>query len=334
MEMFSLALCIGAAFLITALLGLVLVPYLRRLKFGQTILEEGPSWHKKKEGTPTMGGIMFLVGIVLAVLLGSLTWRLRGGESSPLGSLYLIAGLVMAVAYGALGFCDDYIKVVKKRNLGLTAKQKMAGQLFIGVLYLAVLYIGGARSTLVQIPFLGQLDFGLLYYPAMLFILVATVNAVNLTDGIDGLCSSVTFVAALFLMIIASLMGLGEMDLLSGALAGGCLGFLCWNFHPAKVFMGDTGSLFLGGMVAAIAFGLRMPLLVPFVGIIYVIETLSVILQVISFKTTGKRIFKMSPIHHHFELCGWSEEKIVLVFSFITGAGSVIAVLAALLSSR
>lgn len=334
MEMFSLALCIGAAFLITALLGLVLVPYLRRLKFGQTILEEGPSWHKKKEGTPTMGGIMFLVGIVLAVLLGSLTWWLRGGESSPLGSLYLIAGLVMAVAYGALGFCDDYIKVVKKRNLGLTAKQKMAGQLLIGVLYLAVLYMGGARSTLVQIPFLGQVDFGLLYYPAMLFILVGTVNAVNLTDGIDGLCSSVTFVVALFLMIIASLMGVGEMDLLSGALAGGCLGFLCWNFHPAKVFMGDTGSLFLGGMVAAIAFGLRMPLLLLFVGIIYIIETLSVILQVISFKTTGKRIFKMSPIHHHFELCGWSEEKIVLVFTLITGAGCVIAVLAALLSSR
>jgi len=334
MEMFSLALCIGAAFLITALLGLLLVPYLRRLKFGQTILEDGPVWHKKKEGTPTMGGLMFLVGVVLAVLLGSVTWRLRGGEGTPLGSLYLIAGLLMAVAYGALGFCDDYIKVVKKRNLGLTAKQKMAGQLLIAVIYLAVLYAGGATSTLVQLPFLGQMDFGLLYYPFMVFVLVGTVNAVNLTDGVDGLCSSVTFVAALCFMIISSIMGLGEMDLLSGALAGGCLGFLCWNFHPAKIFMGDTGSLFLGGMVAAIAFGLRMPLLLLFVGIIYIVETMSVILQVISFKTTGKRIFKMSPIHHHFELCGWSEEKIVMVFSAITAAGCVIAVLAALLSSR
>ena len=222
------------------------------------------------------------------------------------------------------------MKVVKKQNLGLTAKQKMAGQLLIAALYLAVLHFGGATSTILQIPFLGQLDIGLLYYPFAIFVIVGTVNAVNLTDGIDGLCSSVTFVAAIGMMIVATILGVTEMNLLAGALAGGCLGFLCWNFHPAKVFMGDTGSLFLGGVVCALAFGVRFPVLLLFVGIIYIVETMSVILQVISFQSTGKRIFKMSPIHHHYEMSGWSEEKIVAVFSTVTAIGCVIAVLAAL----
>ena len=203
-------------------------------------------------------------------------------------------------------------------------------QLLIAALYLAVLHFGGATSTILQIPFLGQLDIGLLYYPFAIFVIVGTVNAVNLTDGIDGLCSSVTFVAAIGMMIVATIMGVTEMNLLAGALAGGCLGFLCWNFHPAKVFMGDTGSLFLGGLVCALAFGVRFPVLLLFVGIIYIVETMSVILQVISFQSTGKRIFKMSPIHHHYEMSGWSEEKIVAVFSAVTAIGCVIAILAAL----
>lgn len=330
MDILSLGTAIAAAFVITALSGKFFIPFLRKLKFGQTILEDGPVWHKAKQGTPTMGGMMFILGIVLAVMLGAMTMNINGSTSGSLNQLYLIAGVIMAVAFGALGFADDYVKVVKKQNLGLTAKQKMAGQLLIAMIYLAVLYFGGASSTILQLPFLGQLDIGLLYYPFAIFVIVGTVNAVNLTDGVDGLCSSVTFVAAIGMMIVSTILGASEMNMLAGALAGGCLGFLCWNFHPAKVFMGDTGSLFLGGMLCALAFGVRFPVLLLFVGIIYIVETLSVILQVISFQTTGKRIFKMSPIHHHFEMCAWSEEKIVAVFSAVTAVGCVVAILAAL----
>ncbi len=331
MDIISLVAASAAAFLLTALSGKWVIPFLRKLKYGQTIREDGPTWHNNKQGTPVMGGIMFIFGIVVAAVVGALTMKLNHTATTGLNQLYLTAGVVMALAFGALGFADDYIKVVKKRNLGLTAKQKMAGQLLISVVYLAVLYFGGANSTILQIPFIGQMDIGLFYYPFMLFIIVGCVNSVNLTDGVDGLCSSVTFVAAIGLMIISTILGVGEMNMLSGALAGGCLGFLCWNFHPAKVFMGDTGSLFLGGMVTAIAFGVRMPVILLFVGIVYMLETLSVILQVISFHATGKRIFKMSPIHHHFELCGWSEEKIVGVFSAVTALGCIVAVAAALM---
>lgn len=331
MDIISLVAASAAAFLLTALSGKWVIPFLRKLKYGQTIREDGPTWHNNKQGTPVMGGIMFIFGIVVAAVVGALTMKLNHTATTGLNQLYLTAGVVMALAFGALGFADDYIKVVKKRNLGLTAKQKMAGQLLISVVYLAVLYFGGSNSTILQIPFIGQMDIGLFYYPFMLFIIVGCVNSVNLTDGVDGLCSSVTFVAAIGLMIISTILGVGEMNMLSGALAGGCLGFLCWNFHPAKVFMGDTGSLFLGGMVTAIAFGVRMPVILLFVGIVYMLETLSVILQVISFHATGKRIFKMSPIHHHFELCGWSEEKIVGVFSAVTALGCIVAVAAALM---
>ena len=330
MDILSLGAAVVTAFVITALSGKFIIPFLRKLKFGQTILEDGPTWHKAKQGTPTMGGMMFILGIVLAVMLGAVTMNINGSTTGSLNQLYLIAGVIMAVAFGALGFADDYVKVVKKQNLGLTAKQKMAGQLLIAIIYLVVLYFGGATSTILQIPFLGQLDIGLLYYPFAVLVIVGAVNAVNLTDGIDGLCSSVTFVAAIGMMIVATILGASEMNMLAGALAGGCLGFLCWNFHPAKVFMGDTGSLFLGGMICALAFGVRFPVLLLFVGIIYIVETLSVILQVISFQTTGKRIFKMSPIHHHYEMSGWSEEKIVAVFSAVTAVGCVLAILAAL----
>ena len=232
----------------------------------------------------------------------------------------------MALAFGLIGFLDDYISVVKKQNLGLKAGQKSLAQLLVAVVYLAAQQIF-APTTSFWLPFIGDLDIGIFYYPLMLFIIVGTVNAVNLTDGIDGLDASVTMVAAMGFMVIASITGFSQMNLLAAALAGGCLGFLVWNFHPAKVFMGDTGSLFLGGMVVALAFGLRRPLLLVFIGIVYVVETLSDIIQIGSVKLTGKRVFKMAPIHHHFEMSGWSEVKIVAVFSAVTAVGCLIAVL-------
>lgn len=313
------------SFGLTAALGTVLIPYLRKLKYGQTIKEIGPTWHKAKQGTPTMGGIMFIIGMIAAVIIGFITTVFVGEEKvNATECVRLFAGVVMALGFGLMGYVDDYISVVKKRNMGLSAKQKLLIQIFIAVLYLVVLYVSGGISTFVDIPFIGQFDFGWLYYPLMVFIIVATTNAVNLTDGVDGLASSVTFVAALGFMVYALHLQKGYMSLLAIAVAAGCLGFLVWNFHPAKVFMGDTGSMFLGGMIVALAFGIDMPVLILFPGFIYFCETLSVILQVISFKTTGKRIFKMSPIHHHFEMCGWSEMKIVAVFSLITAVFCVI----------
>ncbi len=318
------------AFGIPSLMGFWLIPLLRKVKYGQTILDIGPVWHKNKQGTPTMGGFLFIAGVLVAVTIGYLVYMSVGGgesEISPIFGARLFAGMVMAMAFAFLGFVDDYIKVVKKRNLGLTAGQKMVMQILIAAIYLVILYLAGDTSTVLRIPFIGSLDLGLFYYPVALFILiVGTVNAVNLTDGIDGLAGSVTFVAALGFMIIAALLSIYEMQLLAVAVAGAMLGFLVWNFHPAKVFMGDTGSMFLGGLVVAMGFGLGLPFLIAMIGIIYLIETLSVMLQVASFKLTGKRIFKMSPIHHHFEMSGWGEVKIVSVFSLITAVGCALAV--------
>ena len=318
------------AFGITSLMGFWLIPLLRKVKYGQTILDIGPVWHKNKQGTPTMGGFLFIAGVLVAVTIGYLVYMSVGGgesEISPIFGARLFAGVVMAMAFAFLGFVDDYIKVVKKRNLGLTAGQKMVMQILIAAIYLVILYLAGDTSTVLRIPSIGSLDLGLFYYPVALFILiVGTVNAVNLTDGVDGLAGSVTFVAALGFMIIAALLSIYEMQLLAVAVAGAMLGFLVWNFHPAKVFMGDTGSMFLGGLVVAMGFGLGLPFLIAMIGIIYLIETLSVMLQVASFKLTGKRIFKMSPIHHHFEMSGWGEVKIVSVFSLITAVGCALAV--------
>ena len=318
------------AFGITSLMGFCLIPLLRKVKYGQTILDIGRVWHKNKQGTPTMGGFLFIAGVLVAVTIGYLVYMSVGGgesEISPIFGARLFAGMVMAMAFAFLGFVDDYIKVVKKRNLGLTAGQKMVMQILIAAIYLVILYLAGDTSTVLRIPFIGSLDLGLFYYPVALFILiVGTVNAVNLTDGVDGLAGSGTFVAALGFMIIAALLSIYEMQLLAVAVAGAMLGFLVWNFHPAKVFMGDTGSMFLGGLVVAMGFGLGLPFLIAMIGIIYLIETLSVMLQVASFKLTGKRIFKMSPIHHHFEMSGWGEVKIVSVFSLITAAGCALAV--------
>lgn len=318
------------AFGVTAVLGVPLIPFLRRLKFGQTILDIGPSWHKKKQGTPTMGGLMFVMGITIAAIIGYATLLLNMSVSagSAMDNMRMFAGIVMALAFGAVGFLDDYIKVVKKQNLGLTARQKYLMQLLIAVFYLMMLYIAGDRSMVVRIPFIGQLNLSLFYYPLAIIVITGFVNAVNLTDGVDGLASSVTFVYALIMLIISSALGFGGSQVLASALAGGVLGFLVWNFYPAKVFMGDTGSLFLGGIVVALAFDVGFPLLLILTGVIYWCEAFSVILQVISFKTTGKRIFKMSPIHHHFEMSGWSEIKIVTVFSLVGLAGGMLGLFA------
>lgn len=317
---------------LTALIGIWFIPFLRKVHYGQTINDIGPTWHKNKQGTPTMGGIMFIIGVVIAVAAGVGILNAQTGvlsnPSYTVQNTRLIAGPVMALCFGFMGFIDDYIKVVKKRNLGLTAKQKLVMQFLIAILYLLTLYLAGDRSTMLWFPIIGYLDFGVFYYPLMVLFIVFIVNAVNLTDGIDGLAASVTFVAAIGFMLITMIMGFAGMGIMATALAGACIGFLVWNFHPAKVFMGDTGSMFLGGMVVALAFGVGLPVILVLVGILYIIEALSVVIQVTSFKLTGKRVFKMSPIHHHFEMSGYSEVKIVALFSLITLIGCALAVLA------
>ncbi|HEX3037420.1 MAG TPA: phospho-N-acetylmuramoyl-pentapeptide-transferase [Oscillospiraceae bacterium] len=326
------------SFTITAVLGKWLIPFLHKLNFGQTIRDEGPQWHKKKQGTPTMGGIMFIIGIVVAILICVPLYYATSGSNylqvgeTPLMKVKIFGGLIMAIAFGAIGFFDDYIKVVKKRNLGLTARQKLFLQFLVAASYLASIYLtGGASASVTMIPFVGSINLGIGYWIIALLGIVGIVNAVNLTDGIDGLNASVTFFVGVFFMMIAGLMGMFGLSIVAISLAGGCLGFLVWNFNPAKVFMGDTGSLFLGGMVCAIGFGLNLPILILLVGFVYVMEILSDVLQVLYFKAThGKRIFKMAPIHHHFEMCGWSEVKICFVFSLIcvvTGVASVLLVI-------
>ena len=330
------------AFAITGIIGKWFIPYLRKIKYGQNIIEEyGPTWHKTKQGTPTMGGFMFIIGSTAAALVAFVVYALSYKPEFPeLETQMLVrvaVTVLMALAFGFLGFVDDYIKVVKKRNMGLTSKQKFVMQLVIGTLYLAGIYITekiyGDVNTVINIPFVNyDLDLGLFYYPIALFIIVGFVNAVNLTDGLDGLASSVTFVAAVGTMSIAAILSRTDAAILSSALAGGTLGFLLWNFYPAKVFMGDTGSMFLGGMVVGICFIINKPLLLILVGIIYLIETLSVMLQVTSYKLTKKRIFKMSPIHHHFEMSGYSEVKIVFLFSIVTVVGVALAIISVLMS--
>lgn len=318
-------------FAVSAVSGYFLIPYLHKLHFGQTILDIGPSWHKNKQGTPTMGGFMFIFAILIASVVGYFMLS-QGKNDLWHGTQVEIARywgtILLAVSFGIIGFVDDYIKVVKKRNLGLTAIQKLIMQFVAAGLYMLILYTAGDTSTVLIIPFLGQLDLGLVYFPLCVVGIVYITNSVNLTDGLDGLCGSVTCVSALGFMMVSAAMGFGGINLLSTALAAACLGFLVWNFYPAKVFMGDTGSMFLGGMVTGLAFGVGMPLILAFLGIIYICESVSVVLQVISFKTTGKRIFKMSPIHHHFEMCGLSEVKIDFAFSAVTAVGAVLAVLA------
>lgn len=336
MDKIWIILAVVLAFAITSISGMWLLPILRKLHFGQTILDIGPRWHKNKQGTPTMGGIMFIFGIVLSVVASFLLMQMGGGlPDRPDGAAIkarLFYGLMLAIAFGLIGFVDDYLKVVRKQNEGLTPNQKLFLQLLFGASYLGLLYISGSRSTALVVPFLGILDIGPFYYPFALFAILALSNAVNFTDGLDGLLSSVTFVVAIAYMILTVLLGQWELEILAGAMAGGCLGFLVWNFYPAKVFMGDTGSLFLSGLVIALCFGTGLPLFVLLIGVIYVVEMASVVIQMTYFKLThGKRIFKMSPIHHHFELCGYTEVQIVTAFALTTAAGSALAIFAAIL---
>ncbi len=314
-----------ASFAITALLGRWLIPELHKLKFGQTIREVGPKWHKNKQGTPTMGGLMFILGIAVAMMACLPVFYTLGVEETFLMKVKVFAGLGMAVAFGAIGFMDDYISILKKRNLGLTEKQKLVLQFAVAAAYFLSLGLAG-EPTATTIPFVGQLDLGWSYYILAAIVLVGLVNAVNFTDGIDGLNSTVSFFVFLALSLCAGALSMTGLTALGLAAAAGCVGFLLWNWHPAKVFMGDTGSLFLGGMVGALAFGLDLPILLLPVGLVYWAEILSVVLQVTYFKSThGKRLFKMSPIHHHFEMCGWSEVKICLVFGLVALIGGAIA---------
>ena len=308
----ALIIC-AVAFVVTAAIGPVVIRYLRKMKFGQKILEIGPKWHMNKQNIPTMGGFMFIIGIAIAVVAGNL---LVGGLAVP-----SLAVLGLAVAYGAVGLVDDYAKIKKKENAGLTPKQKLVLQILVAAVFILVLFLQSDGLPVIWIPFT---DIAIplpwpLYIIFAAFVIVGADNAVNLTDGIDGLAAGVTLPVAIFFVAV----GIARQDagvmIFAAALAGGLAAFLIFNFNPAKVFMGDTGSLFLGGAVAGLAFACDMPLVLLLVGLIYIIETLSVILQVTYFKISGgKRLFKMAPIHHHFEMCGWGEKKIVLVFSGIT----------------
>ncbi len=320
------------SFLVSALMGKWMVPLLRRINFGQTIREVGPKWHKKKNGTPTMGGFLFIIGVFLAAAVCLPLYYGQPSQDPALRSQSLtkaVGGLLMALGFGLVGFIDDYIKVVKKRNLGLNVKQKLVLQFLVAGAYLLTLSLSGV-GTATYVPFAGSVDLEIWFWILSAIGIVGIVNAVNFTDGIDGLNASVTFFVAVTFMVMAGILQNGGMSIAAAAVAGGCLGFLVWNFNPAKVFMGDTGSLFLGGAVCALGFGVNMPVLIFPVGIVYLCEILSVVLQVVYFKAThGKRIFKMTPIHHHFELCGWSEIKICIVFSAVTlvfGAFSVLSV--------
>lgn len=279
------------------------IPELHKLKFGQSIREEGPKSHQKKSGTPTMGGIMIILGITLGTL-----------AAAPWTPEVLLAVFIM-LGHFVLGFLDDYIKVVKKRNLGLKARQKLAGQILIAVvtMYVATQVLG--IDTDIWIPGLdANVSLGVLYYPLVLFVLVGTSNAVNLTDGLDGLAAGTVAIAASAFAVVSVLTGHGDLSYFCVAMAAACLAFLRFNAHPAKVFMGDTGSLALGGALAAVGILTHTEILLAVIGFVFVCEALSVIIQVISFQTTGKRVFRMSPIHHHFELGGWSEWKVVTVF--------------------
>lgn len=320
------AIAAAVAFGVTAGLGIKMIPFLHRLKFGQTIREVGPAWHKKKQGTPTMGGLMFILGTVLAVMLAvPLQMYTMGGEQL-LSVVRVFSGLLMAFAFGVVGFMDDFISIRKKRNLGLTEGQKLVMQFLIAGAYLFSLYLAG-DTTETLIPFVGLVDLGIIYYILAILIIVAMVNAVNFADGIDGLNGTVTFVVSLGFMVVCFIMQQVGLSIYAGAIAGGCLGFLLWNLNPAKVFMGDTGSLYLGGAVSAMAFGLNMPILLLPMGIIYIAEIASVVLQVSYFKLTkGKRLFKMAPIHHHFEMCGWGEMRICAVFGIVAAVGCALGI--------
>ena len=299
-------------------LGYLLIPMLRALKVGQSIREVGPIWHNYKAGTPMMGGLMFIAASII-VLLCNLPFM------KDFSVFYV---LILSLCFGFVGFLDDFAKMKKKQNEGLTSIQKFLLQLAVSALFLYIMYRSGAMSTEMYIPFIGVSIplHPIVYIFLSMFIMVGCDNAVNITDGVDGLSSSVTLPVMVFFTAAAIKQGKYDLALLPASLIGGLVAYLCYNWHPAKVFMGDTGSLFLGGVVCALAFALDMPLILILVGFVYICETVSVILQVGYFKLThGKRLFKMAPIHHHFEKCGWKEEKIVIVFASVSAVMCILA---------
>lgn len=311
--------CAALAFLLAAVLGRVLIPILRRLKFGQEIREDGPKWHEKKSGMPTMGGFIFLIAMVIALPAAMAAGNVLG-EMVP-GVRPILMLVVVTLAFAAIGFLDDYIKVILKRNLGLTASQKFGLQFLVALAYVSWAVFSKNVDTVVRIPFTeASWNLGWFFIPFAVIVILATVNSVNLTDGLDGLATSVTLAVAVFFLLVSTVGRLFNpaVALFSSAMIGGLLGFLLYNKYPAKVFMGDTGSLALGGAVCGMAILLEEPLALLIVGFVYVMESLSVIMQVTSYQLTGKRIFKMSPIHHHFEMCGMSERKIVAMFTAVT----------------
>lgn len=313
-----------SAFILTSFFTRLIIPKLKSMKLGQTILEIGPRWHKNKEGTPTMGGIAFISATLLISAVIIITMVVKGALSVP---AKLIITLVFAALNGAVGIMDDMTKFKNHRNEGLSASQKFLLQLIVGGLYLFALRYIGAIDTVMRIPFTDfGFELGIVYYPMALIVITGIINSVNLTDGIDGLASSVTMVVGAAFAVLAFALSDTDLSILSALIIGACLGFLTYNFYPARTFMGDTGSLFLGAAVVGCAFLINNPLIVLIIGVIYVAESLSVIIQVASFKLFGRRVFKMSPIHHHFEKCGWSEIKIVSVFSLVTLLFSAAAV--------
>ena len=326
MKEFSITFAIGAAavFALTVAAERILIPILRSHKLGQKILDIGPRWHKSKEGTPILGGLGFILAalVVMAVFFVVRGVQGRGAEYIPLA---LTLGL--AVGNGAIGFVDDYCKLVRKQNEGLTWKQKLFLQLALATAYVVVMSYTGNLSTAVNLPFTDKtLELGWGFYPIAVIILAGVTNGGNITDGVDGLASGVTFVIGAFLAVCAFSMRDEQLGAVSAILVGATLGFLVYNFHPAKVFMGDTGSLFLGSLVIGCAFMMREPIVGLIVAAVYILEMLSSLLQVVYFRLThGKRLFKMAPIHHHFEQCGWGENRIVLTFSLVEALFCVLA---------
>ena len=303
---------------LSGLIGVLLLPVLRALKAGQSIREVGPTWHNNKAGTPMMGGLFFILGAILCLV----------GNLPIMVDYTVVYVLALGLCFGLVGFLDDFCKAKYKRNLGLTSIQKALLQMAVSAIFVYLLYKQDPNRCNIYIPFVDTYFYihPLLYVFFSMFVMIGCDNAVNITDGVDGLCGSVTLPVMIFFTAAAYMMGKYDLAILPAALTGGLIAYLCFNWHPAKVFMGDTGSLFLGGLVCALSFALDMPLILILVGFVYIIETLSVILQVGYFKLThGKRIFKMAPIHHHFEMCGWKEVKIVLIFTAVSAVMCLLA---------
>ena len=333
----ALIISFAVSLVVTAILGYVLIPVLHKLKFGQNILTDiGPAWHAKKQGTPTMGGIMFIIGIIFTTVLTILICI--GTGYSPFSDMAelknqqitrLVSGVLMAFCFALVGFADDYIKVVKKRNLGLTEIQKTIPQVLIIAAYLGGLIL--SKSTSMFIPFYGKVALdsvpGIIFFVIFgVCVIYGCINAVNFTDGIDGLCGGVTVPVGAAFAVIGIIMHTTSVGILGAALCGGCIGYYIWNHYPAKVMMGDTGSMFLGGIIVALAYAIECPLILLPIGIVYVIEALSDVIQIGSIKIRHKKVFKMAPIHHHFEMCGWNEKKIVRVFTLVSTIGCIIGV--------